>query len=248
MDIKFTGNRALITGAGRGIGRALALSLHRGGAETYALSRTQATLDSLAQEAPGIHIVCADVSKWKETRTAIEGILREGAIDLLVNNAGVLSFGEVGEITEEAARSMCDTNFLGAVNIGQEIAKGMIAAGKGGSIVNISSSLALAPKFEGTTIYSATKAALDSVTRSMALELGKHRIRVNSVNPALTLTEMGRGATEDPVFKAKVLAKIPFEKFVEVRDVVNATLYLLSDQSDMISGIALPVDGGQATT
>ena len=246
MEISFKGKRALVTGAGKGIGRAIAIALMRGGAETYALSLIQSELESLEKEVPGIHTICIDLSDWDLTKTTVQGIVKEGAIDLLVNNAGIGSQTmPIGAIEQECAMDMMKINLLAAINITQEVSIGMKASGKGGSIVNMSSVCGLfGVPYIGTCVYAATKGALDAVTRVMAMELGPHTIRVNSINPTIVETD----ATRPHLAKAEDfvtwLANTPLGKFAELEDIVHGTLFLLSDKASMITGITLPVDGG----
>ena len=246
MEISFQGKRALVTGAGKGIGRGIAIALMRGGAETYALSRTQSDLESLEKEVPGIHTICIDLSDWDLAKTTVQGILKEGAIDLLVNNAGIGSpIMPIGAIEQECATAMVKINLLAAINIAQEVFIGMKASGRGGSIVNMSSVTGLfAVPYIGGCVYAATKGALDAVTRVMAMELGPHNIRVNSINPTMVETELSRAYLAKAEDFVTWLANTPLGKFAQLDDVVYGTLFLLSDKASMITGITLPVDGG----
>ncbi|XP_039990802.1 L-xylulose reductase isoform X2 [Xiphias gladius] len=204
MEISFSGKRALVTGAGKGIGRATALALASCGAEVTAVTRTQADLTSLMQECASITSVCVDLADWEATEAALQDV---GPIDLLI------------------------------------VARGMKARGSGGSIVNVSSQASQCA-LRDHAVYCATKGALDMLTKVMALELGPHQIRVNSVNPTVVMTEMGRLGWSNPE-KAKIMvSRIPLGRFAEVEDVVNSILFLLSDKSNMTNGVTLPVDGG----
>ncbi|KAF2360999.1 NAD(P)-binding domain, partial [Trinorchestia longiramus] len=236
----FTGKRALVTGAGAGIGRAIALKLAELGAQVFALSRTQASLDSLKAENPSIEIVCADVSDWSATREVVKKVT---PIHLLVNNAAVASLSSVLEASPEDFDLLFNVNVKSIMNVTQVVASDLISRNMKGSIVNMSSQ-AGSRALENHLIYSATKAAVDSFTRSMALELSSKGIRVNSVGPTVVMTAMGRLGWSKPEKSGPMLARIPQGKFAEVEDVVNATIYLLSDKSDMINGHMLPVDGG----
>ncbi|MBN3280165.1 DER reductase, partial [Polyodon spathula] len=125
----------------------------------------------------------------------------------------------------------------------QIVARGMRSRGSGGSIVNVSSQASQCA-LQDHAVYCATKGALDMLTKVMALELGPHKIRVNSVNPTVVMTAMGRISWSDPMKAGPMMSRIPLGKFAEVEDVVNAILFLLSEQSAMITGATLPVDGG----
>ena len=220
------------------------MALWKAGAETYALSLHQSGLDTLAVDAPGIHTVCQDLTKWPETKAAIQKINEEGAIDLLVYNAGVYISEELGDITEENLSLTINTNLVAGINVAQEVSKAMVAGGNGGSIVFISS-LSSVFSYIGNASYCSSKAALDAAARVMALELGPSQIRVNCVNPTVVMTAMGvKNWLTYPQKLADLKARTPLRKVAEVRDVVNTTLYLLSDKSDMITGNSIMLDGG----
>ncbi|XP_061191300.1 L-xylulose reductase-like [Saccostrea echinata] len=240
MEIQFSGKRALVTGAGKGIGRAIAKKLAECGAETIALSRTKADLDNLQKEVPQILTVQCDVVDYEATRKAI---LDLGPIHLLVNNAGISRIGNFLDFPMKDFEDVYNVNTKALFNISQVVAKGMVERGQGGSIVNISS-VASSRALDDHIAYCSSKAAVDSMTKVMALELGKHKIRVNSVNPTVTWTDMAVYAWSDPAKSAPMLAKIPMGKFVEVEDVVNTVLFLLSDKSAMTSGQHIVLDGG----
>lgn len=240
MASKFRGKRALVTGAGQGIGRAIAKELANCGARVTACSRTYHHLVSLKNEIPEIEIVRLDVSDWANTEYVVKGL---GDFDILVNNAGVASLQSVGSITEEEIDRCFAVNIKSVVNISQIVANGMKKKENGGSIVNISSQAALVALDKHAT-YCASKAALDQLTKVLALELAAYQIRVNSVNPTVVLTEMGKKAWGDPVVADAMKAKIPLGKFCVPEDVVKAVLFLLSEDASMITGVQFPIDGG----
>ncbi|XP_069122877.1 L-xylulose reductase-like [Argopecten irradians] len=240
MEISFHGKRALVTGAGKGIGREIAKKLVECGAETFALSRTQADLDSLKSEVTSMNIVQADLQDWDGSRKILEQL---GPIDLLVNNAGVSSPAPFMEVKKEQLDFTYDINVKAIVNVSQVCAKGMIERGKGGAIVNMSS-VASTMALKGHTSYGSSKGAVDMLTKVMCLELGPHKIRVNAVNPTVVWTDMGKASWTDPVKSGPLLSRIPLNKFVEVEDVVNATLFLLSDKSTMVNGTCMLLEGG----
>eukprot|EP00794_Sanderia_malayensis_P009082 gene9082-10051_t len=240
MEINFASKTALVTGAGKGIGRGICKALAKSGAKVYALSRTQADLDNLITEEPSIHPICVDLLDIDRTRALLEDI---EPIQLLVNNAGFTLTQPFLEVTEDAYDKVMNINVKAVLFLSQLIAKKMIAEGKGGSIVNISSQASMVA-LPDHTVYCTSKAALDNLTRMMALELGPHNIRTNAINPTVVWTDMARKAWSDPVKTNDMLSKIPMNRFAEVKDIVNTTLYLLSDKSDMINGAMLPVDGG----
>jgi len=244
MAYDFSGKRALVTGAGKGIGRNTAKELLQCGAEVIALSRTQSDLDSLKQEAPGIQIVHADVSDIKSTVALVEKLT---PIHLLVNNAGITKLQSFLEITKEVYDQIMDINLKAVLFISQVVAKDLVQRGLPGSIVNVSSQASIVTIPEHT-VYSTSKAGLDMLSRSMGAELGPKGIRVNTVNPTVVLTAMGRLAWSDPAKAGGMMSRIPLKKFAEEEDVSNVILYLLSDKSAMINCAVLPIDGGYTST
>uniref|UniRef100_F6YFS2 Dicarbonyl/L-xylulose reductase n=1 Tax=Xenopus tropicalis TaxID=8364 RepID=F6YFS2_XENTR len=245
MEINFCGQRALVTGAGKGIGRETVKALRKTGAEVVALSRTFEDLESLAQECPGVQTVCVDLADWSATEKALSSI---GPVDLLVNNAAVAVLQPFLAVTEEAfdkkitqgfAVSLADYSYV----FHQIVVHQMIERGVPGAIVNVSSQASQCA-LQDHSVYCATKGALDMLTKVMTLELGPKKIRVNSVNPTVVMTEMGRIGWSDPQKSEPMLKRIPMGRFAEVEDVVHSILFLLSDKSSMITGSCLPVDGG----
>ncbi|XP_041939625.1 L-xylulose reductase isoform X1 [Alosa sapidissima] len=240
MEISFAGKQALVTGAGKGIGRATVLALARCGAEVTAVTRTQADLNSLVLECPSVRPVCVDLSDWEATEAALKDV---GPVDLLVNNAAYASLQPFLEVTPEQFDMSFNINVKAALHVAQIVARGLKARGSGGSIVNISSQASQCA-LRDHAVYCATKGALDMLTKTMALELGPYQIRVNSVNPTVVMTDMGRIGWSDPEKAEAMTSRIPLGRFAEVEDVVNSILFLLSDKSAMTNGVTLPVDGG----
>ncbi|XP_006987719.3 carbonyl reductase [NADPH] 2 [Peromyscus maniculatus bairdii] len=241
MKLSFSGLRALVTGAGKGIGRDTVKALHASGAKVVAVTRTNADLVSLAKECPGIEPVCVDLGDWEATEKALGGI---GPVDLLVNNAAIVIAQPFLEATKEAFDRSFHVNLRSVLQVSQMVAKGMIDRGVAGSIVNVSSIVAYVT-FPGLANYCSTKGAMTMLTKAMAMELGPHKIRVNSVNPTVVLTDMGKKVTEDAAeFAKKLKERHPLRKFAEVEDVVNSILFLLSDSSASTSGSGILVDAG----
>ncbi len=239
MNVRFDGKRALVTGAGKGIGRVIASVLAESGASVVALSRTPSELDSLKREI-GCETIVADLADPDVAHNAAE---KAEPIDLLVNNAGVAILEPFLDATAEAFDTTFAINVRAAMLVSQVVARGMIARGRGGAIVNVSSQASKIGLADHTT-YCASKGALDNLTRTMALELGPHGIRVNAINPTVVMTPMGKRAWADPAKGGPMLARIPLGKFAEPEDVAHLVAYLLSDQADMIHGVTLPIDGG----
>lgn len=241
MHINLQGKRALVTGAGKGIGREIVKVLRACGVtDIVAVSRTKADLDSLAREEPGCRTIAADLADVEAAREAAE---HAGPVDLLVNNAGISFPQTLLDTTVDAFDHTMAVNVRAVLVMTQVIARGMIARGKGGAIVNVSSQASMVGIADHAA-YCASKGALDQLTRVMALELGPHQIRVNAVNPTVTLTPMGEMAWGDPKKSGPMLAKIPLGRFAKPHHVAHAVAYLLSDAADMVHGVTLPVDGG----
>jgi len=245
MEKSLEGKRAIVTGAGQGIGRGIALKLLQSKVDVIAISKNAANLESLKNEAGQsggkLTTMVIDLSDWGATKSALEKL--NGPIDFLVNNAGVTCVKPLLEIKSEDIDGVFNVNVKAVINVSQVAVKKMLESGKGGSIVNISSNASSIGLLEHT-IYCASKSALDSVTRVMAAELGKHSIRVNSVNPTVVMTEMGKAAWGEASKAEPMLKRIPLGRFIEVKEVVDAVLYLLSDGSSGITGVCLPIDGG----
>jgi NAD(P)-dependent dehydrogenase (short-subunit alcohol dehydrogenase family) len=244
----FHGRTVVVTGAGRGIGRATARAFARAGAEVAMVGRNAATLDpaceELAQESLKAFPVVCDIGRREEVGGAVEAILKvTGRMDVLVNNAGIS--GEEApflSLSEQAWDEMMAVNLTGPFLMSQVVAKIMVAQG-GGVILNNASIAGLG--VDGPFAhYSASKAGLLALTRSMAVELAASRIRVNSVSPGYTRTEMTTdffgAATEGP----HGFARAPLRRLVEPEEVANAFLFLASDAASAITGTNLVVDGG----
>nr|XP_031531820.1 L-xylulose reductase [Vicugna pacos] len=193
---------------------------------------------------PGVEPVCVDLGDWEATQRALEGV---GPVDLLVNNAGVALLQPFLEVTKEACDISFDVNLRAVIQVSQIVARGLIARGAPGSIVNVSSQ-ASQRALTNHSIYSSTKSALDMLTKGMALELGPHKIRVNAVNPTVVMTPMGQANWSDPQKAKTMLDRIPLGRFAEVENVVDTILFLLSDRSSMITGATVPLDGGFLAT
>ena len=238
------GKRALVTGGGSGIGLAIAKQLVENGAVVYILGRNKEKLDNAVTDSGKemIPIQC-DITDWDGTREIVKNIL---PIHLLVNNSGTAAGENVLELKEKSLDQVMNTNLKGAINLTQFVASDLIARNLPGRVVNVSSVLAGRAE-ENCISYCCSKAAMDMATKCFALELGPKNIRVNSVNPTYVLTDLTR-AKLSTEFYSRIVNKIPAERVATVEEIANATLFLLSDQSEMIHGHSLLVDGGLTTT
>ncbi|QNK70702.1 SDR family oxidoreductase [Variovorax sp. PAMC26660] len=235
----FSGKRALVTGASSGIGRAVAVRLAQSGAQVTAIGRNAAALEALHTEAN-----CTPLALDVADAPALESALATlPAFDLVVNCAGIALLESALDLQAENFDAVMAVNARAAALVASRCGKAMIAAGVRGSIVNVSSQAALVA-LDAHLCYCASKAAMDAITRSLCLEFGPHGIRVNSVNPTVTLTPMAEQAWADPVKSAAAIRGIPLGRFAQVEEVVAPILFLLSDGASMVSGVALPVDGG----
>lgn len=236
---EFAGKRALVTGAGKGIGRATALLLAARGARVVALSRSADDLRSLEQ-AIGCETHRVDLTDASAARAAA---VAAQPIDLLVNNAGIARLQPFLDMDVEAFDETMAVNVRAAAIVGQVCARSMIERGTAGAIVNVSS-ISAQIGFALHGAYCASKAALDALTRVMAVELGPRGIRVNAVNPTVTLTPMAEKAWGDPAKSSPMLARIPMGRFVQPEEVAQTIAYLLGEEARMVHGVSLAIDGG----
>ncbi|XP_053948106.1 L-xylulose reductase [Anastrepha ludens] len=231
----------VVTGAGQGIGRALCQHLSTAGAQVIALSKSADKLEELKNNYSNIETISIDLKNWQNVREVLSKLPQ---IDGLVNNAGVAIIEPFEELTEKDFDDTFDINVKAVFNVTQAL---LPKLNKGSSIVMVSS-LAASRSFHGHAVYSATKAAVDSLTRSLALELGPKQIRVNSVNPTVVLTQMGRENWSDSEKSGPLLAHIPLNRFCEIQEVIDGIVYLLSSKSSFVNGHHLNLEGGYSVS
>ncbi len=234
------GRVALVTGAGRGIGAACVLALADAGARVIAVARTSADLKELASLRAGrIEGWTGDVT-GAELPARIEAL---GQLDVLVNNAGTNRPQPVAEVTDEALSQVLDLNIRAAFVIARSAVRAMARAGRGGSLVFMSSQMGHvgAPN---RSVYCASKHAVEGMSKAMAVELAPSGIRVNTVAPTFVETPMTRPMLEDPAFRDAVLGSIPMGRLATPQEIAAAVVFLASDDAAMITGTSLRVDGG----
>ncbi|OBZ97519.1 short-chain dehydrogenase (plasmid) [Pararhizobium polonicum] len=237
----FSGKSVLVTGAGKGIGRAVAIMLASRGAKVVALSRSEADLKSLEAEI-GSRSIAVDLSDAAATR---EAAIAAMPVDYLVNCAGTTTLDSFVDVSAEDFDHLMAVNTRAPMIVSQEYARSRIGMNAAGSIVNVSSASATTG-FADHAAYCASKGALDAMSRVMANELGRKGIRVNCVNPTITLTDMARKAWSDPEKAAPMMARMPLGRFIETDEVAEVVLFLLSERAAMVNGISMPVDSGFA--
>ena len=236
MSDTLAGKQALVTGAGKGLGRAIALSMANAGARVYALARTDSDLQSLAQEHGNIVPVVGDVL----SDDALQAVRAMGPLDILMNNAGTNQPEPIGEVSDDTLDRLIDLNVKSVFRLTRTVLEQM---NDGGSIIHMSSQMAHVGS-PGRTVYCMTKAALEGLTRAMAVELGPRGIRTNTLCPTFVMTPMTESFFENPEFAAMVERMIPLPGLPSPEDIGAAAVYLASDASRYVTGSALKIDGG----
>lgn len=236
---RFDGKSVIITGAGKGIGRACALDMAARGAKVIAMARTQADLDALEAKI-GATCFKVDLADNSAARSAMKAA---GTTDYLINCAGTNVLEGVLEMTEDGYEMIMGINLRAALICAQEFARARVEAGGGGAIVNVTS-IAGHRGFQDHMVYAASKAGLEGATRVMAKELGPYGIRVNAVAPTITMTELAATAWSDPAKSDPMMVRHPLGRFAEVEHVASTICMMLSDDAPAVTGSVLPIDGG----
>ncbi len=233
------GQIALVTGAGRGLGRACALALSHAGARVIAVARTRAELERLAAEAPGAVEAWVEDLREDAVLARIEALAR---LDILVNNAGTNQPQAFLEVTDAALDTRLALNGRAASRVARSAARVMAKAAHG-SIIHMSSQMGHVGAAR-RSVYCMTKHAIEGLTKAMAVELAAHGIRVNAVAPTFVDTPLTRPFFENPEFTAFVMNMIPAKRLGTVDEVAAAVLYLASPASAIVTGTSLKLDGG----
>ena len=243
-SFRLDGKRALVAGASSGIGLACAVALGGAGADVTLAARRVDALNALVDEMTAAGMSASalplDVSDVTATQAAVAS---NGPFDVLVNSAGLARHSPAADTTEADFDAVADLNVKGAYFLTQSVAKGLVAAGIPGSLINISSQMAHVGGID-RGVYCATKHAVEGFTKSMAIEWGKAGIRVNTICPTFILTDLTRPTFEDPEKRAWIEEKIKLGRVGEVEDMMGAVVFLASQASAMVTGTSLLVDGG----
>lgn len=243
-SFRLDGRRALVAGASSGIGAACAVALGEAGAEVTLVARSADKLNALAAEmaAAGMSVktLCVDVSDVEATEAAVAA---NGPFDVLVNSAGTARHSPATETSDTDFDAVSNLNIKGAYFLTRAVAKGLIAAGKQGSLINISSQMAHVGGID-RAVYSATKHAVEGFTKSMAIEWGAHGIRVNTICPTFIRTALTASTFANPERRKWIEGKIKLGRVGEVTDIMGGVVYLASDASALVTGTSLLIDGG----
>ncbi|MRG88298.1 SDR family NAD(P)-dependent oxidoreductase [Salinibacillus xinjiangensis] len=244
FDLK--GKVAAITGATKGIGRAISIAYAEAGAELILVSRTESDLESLKEELEArgtkVFTVAGDVQKYEEIIGKIEEQYKDKTIDVWVNNAGMNIRSEAEKVTEEEWNQIVQTNMKSAFFFSQYAAKKMKSSGYG-KIINMSSVGGHVALRTGV-VYAMTKAALIQMTKTLALEWGKHGIRVNAIGPWYFPTALTEKLLQDEDYVNDILAQTPLKRIGELKELAGTAVFLATEASDYMTGQTLFVDGG----
>lgn len=244
-SFRLDGKRALVTGASRGLGRAIAIAFAEAGAEVVLAARAKDEMDATVAAIAGRGLpravaVALDVTDRAAVRRVVAG---EGPFDILLNNAGTNIRELFLEAQDASIDALLDLNVRAAVTVAQAVAQGMVAAGKAGAIINLSS---VNGHVAGVnrSVYTATKHAIEGLTKAMAVELGPHGIRVNAICPTFIETPLTAGLLGDEAFLTRMVRAIPLGRIGQVEDVMGAAVFLASPAAALINGASLLIDGG----
>ena len=239
---------AVVTGAGKGLGRACAIALAEAGANLVIISRTQKDLDEVSKKIKKLRVKCksyvCDITNYNEIK---EIIYKQSKIDILVNNAGNNIPEHFTKVKTKNMEYLVKINTIATFNLAQLCALKMIKSKNrkkiGGAIVNMSSQMG---HVGGPirSVYNMNKWGLEGLTKGMSLDLAKYNIRVNTVCPTFVITPMTKKFLKNKKFKRETLNNIPLGRFAELSEVSSAVAFLASDAASMITGTSLLVDGG----
>ena len=239
---------ALVSGAGKGLGKACALALAEAGANLIIISRTKKDLEQVAKEAKKFKSKCkiyvCDITNYNDLKTIIN---KQPKIDILVNNAGTNIPEHFTKVKTKNMEHLVKINTIAAFNLAQLCSLKMIKSKNrkkiGGAIVNMSSQMGhVGGRIR--SVYNMNKFGMEGLTKGMAIDLAKYNIRVNSVAPTFVVTPMTKNFLRNKKFKRDTLNSIPLGRFAEMSEIASAVVFLASDAASMITGTSLLVDGG----
>jgi NAD(P)-dependent dehydrogenase (short-subunit alcohol dehydrogenase family) len=249
-DYSLAGKAALVTGASKGIGKAIALGFAEAGANVAVCSRgiKEGQLEGVAEDIQRIGrrsmAIKADTSKKTDVEKMVERVMDEwGTIDILVNNAGIIIRAPLLEMAEDAWDELLDVDLKGYFLCAQTAGKRMVQR-KTGNIINISTQFAFRAPTVGMGAYAVAKSGVVMLTRVLAQELGSHGIRANGIAPGLTRTDFSRSTWSNPELIKQIEASLPLGRIAESADLVGAALFLASDASSYITGHTILLEGG----
>ena len=250
MAKAFEGKVVLVTGANSGIGEAIAVAFQEAGATVFGIARRQEALDEARVRHPDIRWLRADVANSKDVSAAVASAVSEaGRLDVVVNNAGVFRFAPLDQSTEELVRRQFEANVYGTTFVAQAALPALRASR--GTIVNISSAAGHKP-VPGGAHYAATKAAVESLTRSWALELAPHGIRVNAVAPGPVDTpgfdKSGIPPAALPTVKEAFVKQVPLGRMGSSEEVARWVVAIADPSTTWVTGQVLSIDGGMSLT
>ena len=247
-NYNLTNKTALVTGAGKGLGRACALALAEAGANLIIISRTKKDLDEVSRKAQKLKIKCksyiCDITNYNEIKEIIN---KQAKIDILVNNAGNNIPEHFTKVKTKNMEYLVKINTVATFNLAQLCALKMIKTKNrkkiGGAIINMSSQMG---HVGGPirSVYNMNKWGLEGLTKGMSLDLAKYNIRVNTVCPTFVITPMTKKFLKNKKFRKDTLNNIPLGRFAELSEIASSVVFLASDAASMITGTSLLVDGG----
>lgn len=242
FDFSLAGKVAAVTGAASGIGAAIAEAFAAKGARVALLDMNEAAAARAAALPDAVAFAC-NVTDAASIDAAVAGVTgRFGGIDILVNSAGIVDLAPAADLTDAAWNRTIAVNLTGSFLVARAVGRAMIAAGKGGRIVNLASQ-AGSVAIDDHVAYCASKFGVIGLTKTLALEWGRYGITVNSISPTVVLTDLGRKAWDGPKGEA-MKAQIPSGRFAEPEEIAAAAVFLASSEAAMINGADLLVDGG----
>jgi NAD(P)-dependent dehydrogenase (short-subunit alcohol dehydrogenase family) len=247
MSDSTTNKVAIVTGGGSGLGYAIAEKFIQHGITTIIVGRDKAKLDKAKEQLGDLcYAISCDLGNLSSIPAFVNEIVQQfGQVDILVNNAGINQKKEFTEVTDEEFQNVITTNLSAVFSLSREVVKQMLKKGTG-CIINISS-MAAQYGLPKVIAYSASKTAIDGMTRAMAVELSPKGIRVNAIAPGFIYSEMTAKALDsDPERKAKVFGRTPMGIMGQPADIGEAAYFLASDAAKYITGVVLPVDGGNS--